>query len=426
MNLSRRSFLRVAAGSVSAGGVTYFLPEFPVTHAAETPPPSERIRIAAIGVGNQGKGNLGVHAKNCVAVCEVDSTRLADAVKQVEKAGAKTPAAEKDYRKILERKDVDAVVITTPDHWHALMCIDAVNAGKDVYCEKPLTLTIAEGRKIAEAVKKNKRILQTGSQQRSDNRFRLACELVRSGRIGKVTEVRVGIPAPNWTSRAKMPVADGMAPAELDYDLWLGPAPQRAYNVHRVHYLFRFYWDYSGGQLTNFGAHHLDIAQWGLGMDESGPVKVSGTAVYHKDKWYETPDNCEITYTYANGVKMVCSMKEKGGTTFIGEKGKIHVDRGSITSTPAEIVKEPLKEMDVHLYVSGNHHQNWLQCIKTRKAPICDAEVGHRSATVCHLGNIALRTGRALTWDPVKETFVDDKEANAMADKPYRAPWKLS
>lgn len=425
MNLSRRSFLRTAAASVSVGGTTYFLPDFPFARAADGPKPSEQIRIAKIGIGNQGKGNLGVHAKNCVAVCEVDSARLAAAVEQVKKASGKEPFAAKDYRQILDRKDVDAVVITVPDHWHALMSVDACNAGKDVYCEKPLTLTIAEGRAIVNAARKNNRIVQTGSQQRSDERFRRACEYVRSGRLGKIKEVRVGIPAPNWTSRAKMPVPDGMPPAELDYDRWLGPAPMRPFNVNRVHYLFRFYWDYSGGQLTNFGAHHLDITQWALGMDESGPVEIEGTATFHKDKWYETPDVCSITYLYANGTKVVCGMKERGGCTFIGEKGTIFVDRGKIEATPKELFDEKLKDSDVHLYVSKNHHQNWLECVRSRKLPICDAEIGHRSATVCHLGNIAIRTGRKIKWDPTKEEIVGDKEASAMTTKAYREPYKL-
>ena len=419
---TRRSFLRTAAASVSVGGVTYFLPDFPQARGEEKPKPSEQIRIGAIGVGNQGKGNLGIHAKNCVAVCEVDSTRLAAAEAQVEKASGKKPFATDDYRKLLDRKDVDAVVITTPDHWHALMAVDACNAGKDVYCEKPLTLCIAEGRKIVEAARKNKRIVQTGSQQRSDERFRRACEYVRSGRLGKISEVRVGIPGPNFKAPA---VADGSPPKELNYDMWLGPAPKRAYNEKRVHYLFRFFWDYSGGQLTNFGAHHLDITQWGLGMDESGPTNIEATATFQKDMWYEVPEKCQITYTYASGVKVICSMSEKQGATFIGDKGSIYVNRGSITATPAEILKEALKENDVHLYVSNNHHQNWLECLRTRKLPICDAEIGHRSATVCHLGNLAVRTGRKLVWDPVKEQIVDDKEANAMVDKPYREPWKL-
>jgi predicted dehydrogenase len=421
--LHRRSFLRTA-GSLSIGGITYFFSGYSPSARAQdkATPPSEQIRIACIGVGNQGKGNLGVHIKNCVAVCEVDRTRLAAAAERVTKERGKEPVAEKDYRKILERKDIDAVVITTPDHWHALMTVDACNAGKDVYCEKPLTLTVAEGRAIVQAARNNKRIVQTGSQQRSDAKFRLACELVRSGRLGKMKEVRVGLPGVNFKGPA---VPDSDPPPELDYDMWLGPAPYRPYNEKRVHYLFRFFWDYSGGQQTNFGAHDLDITQWALGMDESGPVGIEGKARYHKDKWYEVPEWSEIIYDYANGVKVICGQGEKGGCTFIGEKGSIHVTRKELKSDPAEIAKEPLKDTDVHLYASSNHHKNWLDCIKSRKLPICDAEVGHRSATVCHLGNIAIRTGRKIAWDPAKEEIVGDKEAAAMLSKPYREPWKL-
>jgi len=423
MALNRRTFLRTATASVAAGGVTYFLPEFPALRAAETPPPSERIRFAAVGVGGQGKSNLGAYVKDCVAVCDVDAKHLAAAVAQVEKAAGKAPEGVADYRKILDRKDVDAVVVSTPDHWHAQITVDACHAGKDVYCEKPLTLTIAEGRAIVNAARKNKRVVQTGSQQRSDANFRQACELVRNGRIGKVTEVKVGIPGVNFKGPA---VADGKPPMELDYDRWIGPAPARPYNEKRVHYLFRFFWDYSGGQLTNFGAHHLDIMQWALGMDASGPTTVEGKARYHKDGWFETPEWCEIVYTYADGVKATCGMTEKGGCTFIGEKGTIFVTRGKIEATTADLLKQPLGDKDVHLEVSGNHHKNWAACIRSRKLPICDAEVGHRSATVCHLGNIAARLQAKLTWDPVKEAFVGNDKAQAMTERPYRAPWKLA
>lgn len=317
---------------------------------------------------------------------------------------------------------MDAVVVTTPDHWHALITIDACAAGKDVYCEKPLTLTIAEGRAMTNAARKYKRIVQTGSQQRSDDRFRLACELVRSGRIGKVKTVRVGISNVNFKGPS---VPDSAPPPELDYQFWLGPAPERPYNTLRVHYNFRFFWDYSGGQMTNWGAHHLDITQWGLGMDDSGPISVEGKARYHKDHWYEVPEWCEATYQYANGVTVICGQGIKGGTTFEGEKGSIFVNRGVLTSNPPEIIKQELKDSDVHLYVSKNHHANWLECIKTRKLPICDVEIGHRSATVCHLGNIAIRAGRKITWDPQKEVIVGDSEAAAFVNRPYRAPWKL-
>jgi predicted dehydrogenase len=384
--------------------------------------PLERIRIGCVGFGKQGLGNLGKHIKNTVAVCDVDSARVGMAKERVEKETGKKCAAYGDYRRMLEDKDVDAVVITTPDHWHALMTIDACAAGKDVYCEKPLTLTIAEGRAMVNAARRHKRIVQTGSQQRSDDRFRKACEYVRNGKVGKVHTVKVGIPKVNFKGPA---VPDSAPPKELNYDLWLGPAPSRPYNEKRVHYLFRFFWDYSGGQMTNFGAHHLDIAQWGLGMDESGPVKVEGKARYHAQKWYEVPEWCEVVWHYASGVKMICTQGGRGGTEFIGDKGSIHVTRGKIESKPKELLDEKLGEDAVRLYVSKNHHANWLDCIKSRKLPICDVEVGHRSATVCHLGNLAIRTGKAITWDPAKEQVVGDAEAAKLVAKAYRAPWKL-
>lgn len=420
MAISRRRFLgdSVAAGAILGLPASVFRGAF----AAETPP-SEKIRTGHIGVGGQGKGNLKAFLKNAVAVCEVDSARLAAAASEVEKAGTK-PATYADYRKLLESKDIDAVVITTPDHWHALQTIHACEAGKDVYVEKPLSLFITEGRAMVEAARKNKRIVQTGSQQRSAKEFRTACELVRNGALGKLTAIKVGLPGPNWSPP---PVADSAPPKELDYNLWLGPAPERPYNTKRVHYLFRFFWDYSGGQQTNFGAHHLDIAQWAMGMDNSGPVSIEGKATFNKDRWFETPETASITYTYASGVPVLCSLGKDGypgGVTFEGEKGTIYVNRGKIESKPAEILKTPAG--DIKLTVSNNHHTNWLESIKTRKLPICDVEIGHRSATVCHLGNIAVRLGKKITWDPTKEEIVGDSEAAKMVSRPYRAPWKLA
>ncbi|MBY0457439.1 MAG: gfo/Idh/MocA family oxidoreductase, partial [Gemmataceae bacterium] len=290
---------------------------------------------------------------------------------------------------------------------------------------------VTEGRAMVKAARDNKRVVQTGSQQRSAKEFRHACELVRNGALGKLKEIKVGLPGPNWVARAKMPVKDGAPPESLDYDRWLGPAPERPFNTNRVHYLFRFFWDYSGGQQTNFGAHDLDIAQWGLGMDDSGPATVEGTATYNKDKWFETPETAKQTFTYANGVPVNCSLGSggyPGGVTFEGEKGVIYVKRGAITVTlNGEKVADPykLETGEVKLYVSKGHHADWLECIKTRKLPICDVEIGHRSATVCHLGNIAIRTGRKITWDPKTETIVGDKEAAAMLTKEYRKPWAL-
>lgn len=421
---TRRRFLQQTAGTLAGIGLSLGFPTIvprSVLGGTETPP-SERIRIGCIGVGNQGTGNLARHLKNTVAVCEVDADRLGAARAQVEKATGKRCAATSDYRQLLDNKDVDAVVITTPDHWHALMTMDACRAGKDVYCEKPLTLTIAEGQAMVRVARETGRIVQTGSQQRSDSGFRLACELVRSGRIGRVHTVRVGIPGVNFRGPA---VPDGAPPAALDYNVWLGPAPDRPYNEKRVHYNFRFFWDYSGGQLTNFGAHHLDIAQWGLGRDESGPVSIVGQARYDKSHTFEVPEWFEIVYEYADGVKIICGQNERGGTTFEGDKGTIHVDRKRVESNPPELVQEPLSAGDVRLEVSSDHHDNWLACIKSRKLPICDVAIGHRSATVCHLGNIAVRTGRKITWDPKQELIIGDPAAAAMTSRPYRAPWKF-
>jgi predicted dehydrogenase len=298
--------------------------------------------------------------------------------------------------------------------------MDACAAGKDVYCEKPLTLVIDEGRKMVRAARRYNRIVQTGSQQRSDDRFRLACELVRNGRLGKIKNIEVGLPGPNWTPP---PVPDGPPPAELDYDFWLGPAPYRPYNPKRVHYLFRFFWNYSGGQMTNFGAHHLDIVQWALGMDNSGPVSAEATATFQKDGWYETPEKFDVTYTYADGTPVHCGTGYRGGITFVGERGTIWVNRGKLEG-PKDLLASTFSGTDTRLYVSADHYENWLECLRTRKLPICDVEIGHRSATVCHLGNIAVRTGRKVRWDPEAERVVGDREQARMTHYDYRAPWK--
>ena len=223
-------------------------------------------------------------------------------------------------------------------------------------------------------------------------------------------------------------VADSAAPPELDYEFWLGPAPGRPYNAKRVHYLFRFFWDYSGGQMTNFGAHHLDIAQWGLGRDDSGPVEVEATATFNKDGWFEVAETSRIAYTYDDGVKLLCLQGQGKGRSveFEGERGTIGVWRGGIEASDPEILKAAEGDGRTPLYVSGNHHQNWLDCIKSREKPICDVEIGHRSATVCHLGNIAIRAGRKIAWDPKAEAIVGDDQAAAMLSRPYRTPWKLA
>ncbi len=283
------------------------------------------------------------------------------------------------------------------------------------------------------AARTHQRIVQTGSQQRSDKNFRLACQLVRSGRLGKLTEVHVGIPACNHPFRDRPPVPDADPPTELDYDFWLGPAPLRPYNVDRVHYNFRFFWDYSGGQMTNFGAHHIDIAHWGMGVDETGPLSVEGTAEFHPEKWIDVSTACRVTYQYPNEVKMIVGQGQKdiqGGVRFIGTQGEIFVTRGKIVSRPDSIAIDASQpggaDQLIPLYVSQSHHRNFLNCVALRDLPICDVAIGHRGATACHLGNIALRTGRKIQWDAQSEQVVGDDAAAAMQSRKPRAPWQIS
>jgi predicted dehydrogenase len=428
---TRRRFLQTTATASAIFAAPYFIP-------ARAFGANERVNLGFIGVKNRGLQNMdgfNVLAKdggklNCTAaaLCDVDSHVLASAAARVEKAGNK-PQVDGDYRRMLDRKDIDAIVVSTPDHWHALMAIDACRAGKDVYCEKPLTLFVTEGRRMVEVARETGRIMQTGSQQRSDDRFRQACELVRNGKLGQIKSVLVGIPKPNFPPLAKA-VPDSDPPSELNYDLWLGPAPLRPYNANRVHYNFRFFFDYSGGQMTNFGAHHLDIAQWGMGMDDTGPVAIEGTGTFPPEKHLcEVTNTCRVTYTCANGVQIILGQQQKDipdSVTFIGEKGKIHVTRQKITADPPELLKTELTSSDIRLPVSKDHYANFLNCIKSRERPICDVEIGHRTATVCHLGNISLRLGRKIQWDPAKEQIVGDADAAAMLTRPYREPWKLA
>ncbi|MCX8089528.1 MAG: Gfo/Idh/MocA family oxidoreductase [Verrucomicrobiae bacterium] len=429
--LSRRQFLRRAGQATSGIAVGLALPNVFLnrTRAATGENPSEWVRVGFIGVGAQGLSNLNALMKHAVAVCDVDRNRLAAAAERVQKARGGECKTFTDYRKLLEDPSIDAVCISTPDHWHALQTIHACQAGKDVYCEKPLTLTIREGQVVVAIAQRTGRIVQTGSQQRSDARFRRACELLRSGYLGRIGSVEVGLPGPNYAERARpLRVPDSAPPPELDYDMWLGPAPWRPYNANRVHYLFRFFWDYSGGQMTNWGAHHLDIVQWALDMDAGGPCRAEGYATYHPDGLFETPLTFEASYEYPGGVRVTVHSPHPGGLSgcrFVCEKGVLRVGRGVLETEPEELLANAPAELPVRLYESKQHHQNWIECIKTRRAPICDAHVGHRSVTVCHLGNIAVRSGRVVRWDARAERIVGDAKLAAWLDKPYRPPWKL-
>jgi len=376
--------------------------------------------IALIGCGGRGQiiAKQAATFGDIVALCDVDTRQSAG-------ASQKFPDAEQyqDFRKVLERKDVDIILNGTPDHWHTLVNLAAMHAGKDVYSEKPLTLTIDEGKVLVKHVNQTKRILQTGSQQKSDARFRFACELVRNGRIGKVQRITTAI----GEGPKEGPFQPEPVPAELDWDFWLGPAPKVAYTTARCHKTFRWFWDYSGGRLTDWGAHHNDIAQWALGAERSGPITVEGVQLEEMiPDGFVTPAKFRVEYKYANDVLMICTSEGENGVTFIGTEGSIFVSRSKIIASRPEMLTEALPAGATKLYYSDNHMGNFFACVRSRRQPICDAEVGHRSATVCHLGNISIRLGRKLVWNPLKEEFIGDVEANAMRSRPSRWPWDFT
>lgn len=425
-DFSRRQFLKTTATAILAAPTI-----LPASVWAAPTSPNDRITLGFIGMGRQNqslvKGFRHQRDVQIVAVCDVDTTRRENAKKTIEefyatradRASFKGCDAYTDFRELLTRKDIDAVVIATPDHWHAIQVIAAAKARKDIYCEKPLSLTIREAREMVKAVRRTNRVCQTGSMQRSSKEFLKACELVRNGRIGKVRTVIVGVGGPSrWCDLPEEKMEPG-----LDWDLWLGPAPLRTYNsilsprgVHNHFPDWRSYREYSGGGMTDWGAHHFDIAQWGLGMDNSGPMEIIPPA--------DPKAGSGVRYLYANGVEMIHDAS-KNGVTFIGTDGKIFVDRGRFEADPESIGETPLGDQAIRLYASANHQRDWLDCIRTRKRPICDVEIGCRSVTVCHLGNLAYWNHRRLKWDPKKEKFIGDKEANTWLDRPKRAPWKV-
>ena len=419
--VTSREFLKGSA--VVAAGATIAWPAIVPSSVFGADAPSNRITIGSIGLGGKGTGNMKAFksksGSEVVALCEPDAGHLE---KARQTAGLNADACYGDFRVLLDRNDIDAVSVGAPDHWHVPISIAAVKAGKDVFCEKPLTLTIAGGRALADEVKRRRAVLQTGSQQRSGSEFRLACELVQNGRIGRLHTMKVDIPGNNRTCPPTWEAQP--VPAGFDYDMWLGPAPWQPYTEQRCHYQFRFVLDYSGGQMTNWGAHYLDIAQWGNAADDTGPVEISGQGEFPKTGLFTTAMNVDVEYTYANGVKLLLKTG-KGHTRFEGTEGWVDVTRGKIDAEPKSILKTKLGPDEIHLYESNDHFQNFLDCVKSRKDPIASAEVGHRSSTVCHLGNIAMILGRSLKWDPQNERFINDSAANRMVARAMRAPWRL-
>ncbi len=436
-NLSRRGFLErslVGAG-VAAGVPAWFARRSQAAYLEAEPArrrtigPNDTIRMGAIGTGSRGipvaKAALRQNGVEFVAVCDVDANHRR---KGAEELGGEDKVEQyNDFRELLDRDDIDAVTIVTPDHWHALIAIEAMKKGKQVYCEKPLTLTIDEGKSMVQVARSNDTIFQTGSQQRSEmgGKFRLACELVRNGRLGKIStiETRIGANPQAGPFNVEAP------PSELDWNLWLGPTPYVGYIKERCHYEFRWWFAYSGGKMTDWGAHHNDIAQWALGMDGSGPVAVEvleKTPAVRLPNCYNWYKNFRVRFEYADGTEVLCQSGGDNGVKLIGEEGWIFVSRGEIEASDPRLLEEPLPEDAEKLYtVTNSHMGNFIDCVRSGERPICDVEIGHRSVTVCHLGNIAMHMDRRLEWDPTTEQFVNDSAANAMLSRPMRAPWKI-
>jgi predicted dehydrogenase len=426
--------------------------------------PSNRIHVGFIGCGNQSTIDLPafLQHEDCqvLAVCDVNTAShgyrspdqflgrepqrdMVETHYAAQRASGTYRGCDiyEDFRELLARDDIDAVTCVVPDHWHALVTVMAAQAGKDIYCEKPLSLTIEQGRAMVEVVREHERVLQTGSQYRSSPAGRRACELVLNGRIGQVqrvftqvAEINAVEPGPGWQP---MPVPEG-----FNYDMWLGPAPEAPYHEGRCLYRFRFNLDYSGGQVTNFGAHSNDLAQCALGMDATGPVEFEdlGSAWPAPGCLYNTATKTAFRARYANGVELVCQTDQPGfGIRFEGTEGWLEYGYQGIKSHPESIATSVIGPDEIHLPVSNpqrtedagrfyipDHVRNYLDCVKSRQDPIAHAEIGHRTSTVCHLGNIAMRLQRKIQWDPTQEVIVGDEEAGRMLGRPMRAPWTLA
>jgi predicted dehydrogenase len=420
--------------------------------------PGNRINIGAIGTGRISRGHdlPGIwryDTARIMAVCDLDAHRVEEARVLVNKHYSITQGKAydgvttySDYRELLANKDIDAVVISTPDHWHALIAIDAVRAGKDVYLQKPASLTVAEGRALSDAVHRSGRIFQIGSQQRSSPQFRYAAELVRNGRIGQLRTVKIGLPGdPAGEEEPVMPVPKG-----LNYDMWLGSTPVVPYTEKRVHPhsgYDRPGWlrceQFGAGMITGWGAHHIDSAHWGMDTEYTGPVEIWGTAEFPKAGLWDVHGPFRTEALYADGVHMIVTGEYPNGIRFEGTEGWIFVSRGNETVTSSDpvaklrdsqalaasdprIIKSVIGPDEIHLYESKEHHGNWLDCIKSRQQPIAPVEVAHRACSACLLHHMAMKLKRKLHWDPLKERFLNDDEANAMLSRPQRSPYALS
>ncbi len=428
--IARRRFLQNSAAVAGATLAAPYIVPASVVGQDGVVPPSEKITVGFIGTGGHGiHWNLRFYKQQpdaqIVAVCDVDSNNMAKAKQQVDEHHGNTDCATtKDFREILDRPDIDTVMISTPDHWHVLMSVLAVRAGKDVQCEKP-TLTIDQGKILVREVRKHNKVFQTSTEDRSLAVYHRMAELVRNGRIGKLERIEVILP--KQPGRPGDPTPQPVPP-ELDYEMWLGPAPMAPYNADRVHFNFRWIQDYSGGIICDWGTHLFDTAQWANDTERSGPVEIEGTGTYWEGGLYDTVKDYDVTYRYANGVEMTCkpgnpSIKFIGTDGWVGNRGW----RGRLEASSDDILNAEIGPDEIHLYTNAaGEHRDFLDCVKSRKDPYFPVDIGHRVSTVCHLGNLAIQTGRKLKWDPEQEQFIGDDEANSLMSRPMRSPWTLS
>ncbi|CAN5165297.1 Gfo/Idh/MocA family oxidoreductase [soil metagenome] len=459
-NSSRRKFLKTSLAGVAG---TFAIPVIVPSSVFGANAPSNRINIGAIGVGrislvHDMPSVLKYDRANIIAVSDVDLKRIDNGKKFIsdfysKKTGKPYNGVQgyQNYQELLENKDIDAVIVSTPDHWHAKQAIDAVYAGKDVYLQKPASLTIEEGRKMSDAVNRTGRIFQIGSQQRSANpwpQFKLACELVRNGRIGEIHTIEVGLPGdPPGGNTEPMPVPDN-----LDYDMWLGQTPYVYYTEDRVHsqsdITSRPGWlrceQFGAGMITGWGAHHIDIGHWGMGTEYSGPIEISGTAEFPKEGLWTVHGIFRTEALYDNGVTMIVSNELPNGIKFMGSDGWIWVTRGKYSVTGSDpggaednqdlksfdasdprLLKSQIGPDEIHLYDSPDQHGNWLECIRTRQQPVAPAEVAHRSCSACLLHHAAMKVDRKLHWDPIREKFKNDDEANKLLSRGHRPPYEF-
>jgi len=429
--VSRRGFLKTAAGAAAGAIAIPSIVPSSVFGADGGVAPSNRLHVGMIGVGSQGtwdmRGFLDKPESLVVAVCDIDVKHQKLAKTEVDnKYGNSDCKTYGDFRDMIARSDIDIISTAIPDHWHSIPAIMAAQAGKDIYGQKPLARTIKEGRAICNAVKQYGRIWQTGSWQRSVYNFRRACELVRNGRIGKVHTVEVGLPTGGTRGNESIkPVPEG-----VDWNMWLGPAPWVPFRGI-LHWDWRWIMDYSGGQLTDWAGHHIDIAHWALDLERTGPVEIEGHGTFPKDGIFNVPYQYKVVTKYANGLTMIIAndrqLPHGMGTCWYGENGKwLHVTRDEpIHANPKSIVDEVIGPEEVHLYESKDHFQNFLDCIKSRRETITPAEVAHRSLTPALLGEISMQVGRKLKWDPEKEEIIGDEEAGRLLSRPMRSPWHL-